>query len=96
VFPRPGRDENSDVVVAHAEDCADRLALELVAPWACVRDVLDDLAARQPLTPEAARTALATHFGLPAYAFHNAIRRIFRRPPTSFVADIAAGLRRRR
>jgi hypothetical protein len=96
VLPRPGRDEDADVAVAHAEDCADRFALELVAPRACVRDVLDGLAARQPLTPEAARTALATHFGLPAYAFHHAIQRIFRRQPTSFIADIAAGLRRRR
>jgi hypothetical protein len=96
VLPRPGRDEGSDVVVAHAEDRADRLALELVAPRACVRDVLADLAARQRLTAEAARTALATHFGLPAYAFHDAIQRIFRRQPTSFVADIAEGLRRRR
>jgi hypothetical protein len=84
------------VVVAHAEDRADRLALELVAPQACVRAVLDALSARQALTAEAARGTLATYFGLPAYAFHDTIQRIFRRQPTSFVADIAEGLRRRR
>jgi hypothetical protein len=96
VLPRRGRDEDSDVAVAHAEDRADRLALELVAPQACVRSVIDALAARQALTAEAARATLATHFGLPAYAFHDTIQRMFRRQPTSFVADIAAGLRRRR
>lgn len=96
VLPRRGRDEDSDVAVAHAEDRADRLALELVAPQACVHAVLDALSARQALTAEAARATLATHFGLPAHAFHGTIQRIFRRRPTSFVEDIAAGLRRRR
>jgi hypothetical protein len=48
------------------------------------------------LTAEAACATLATHFGLPAYAFHDTIQRLFRRQPASFVADIAAGLRRRR
>jgi hypothetical protein len=96
VLPRSGRDEDSDVAVAHAEDRADRLALELVAPQARVRAVLDALSARQALTAEVARETLATHFGLPAYAFHDAIQRMFRRQPTSFVADIVEGLRRRR
>jgi IrrE N-terminal-like domain len=96
VLPRRGRDADLDVAVAHAEDRADRLALELVAPQACVYAVLDTLSVRQSLTPNAARTALATYFGLPAYAFHDAIQRMFRRQPTSFVADIAEGLRRRR
>jgi hypothetical protein len=96
VLPRPGRDEDSDVAVAHAEDRADRLALELVAPQARVRAVLDALSDRQALTAEAARATLATHFGLPAYAFHDTIQRMVRRQPTSFVADIAEGLRRQR
>jgi len=96
VLPRPGRDEDSDVVVAHAEDRANRLALELVAPQARVRAVLDALSACQALTVEAARGALATHFGLPAYAFHDTIQHMFRRQPTSFIADITEGLRRRR
>jgi hypothetical protein len=96
VLARRGRNEASDVAVAHAEDCADRLAVELVAPRARVHAVLDALSDRQPLTAEAARETLATHFGLPAYAFHDTIQCLFRRQPTSFVADIAAGLRRRR
>jgi hypothetical protein len=96
VLPRPGRDEDSDVAVAHAEDRADLLALELVAPQARVRAVLEALSAHQALTAEVARATLATHFGLPAYTFHDTVQRMFRRPPTSFVADITAGLRRQR
>ncbi len=96
VLPRPERDEHSDVAVAHAEDRADRLALELVAPQARVRAVLNELSARQALTAKAVCATLAIHFGLPAYAFHDTIQRMFRRQPTSFVADIAEGLRRRR
>jgi hypothetical protein len=96
VLPRLGKGEDSDVPVAHAEDRADRLALELVAPQACVRDVLDALSARQALTSDAVRATLATHFGLPAYAFNDTIQCMFRRRPPSFVADIVEGLRRRR
>jgi hypothetical protein len=96
VLPRLGTDEDSDSVVAHAEDRADRLALELVAPQARIRAVLDALSARQALTAEAVRATLATHFGLPAYAFHDTIQRMFQRQPSSFVADIAEGLRRGR
>jgi hypothetical protein len=96
VLPLRGRDEDSDEAVAHTEDRADRLALKLVAPQASVRAVLDALSTRQALTPDAARATLARYFGLPGYAFNDIIQRIFRRQPTSFVADIAAGLRRRR
>ena len=85
LLPRPGAGVDDEVRVVHAEDRADRLALELVAPRACVRDVLNDLAARQPLAPEAARSALAMHFGLPAYVFHDTVRHMVRRSPPSFV-----------
>jgi hypothetical protein len=96
VLPRPGINEDTDVAVAHVEDRADRLALELMAPQVCVRDVLDGLSAHQALTPDAARAALATHFGLPAYAFIDTIQRMFHCQPPSFVADIIEGIRRRR
>ena len=94
VLPRPGKDEDSDVTVAHAEDRADLLALELVAPQACVRAVLDALSARQAVAPADARAALATHFGLPTYAFNETIRQMTRRHSSSFVADIIEGIRR--
>jgi hypothetical protein len=96
LLPRPGTGADDEVRVVRAEDRADRFALELVAPRACVRDILDDLAARQPLTPEAARTALAAHFGLPGYVFHDTVRHMFRRSPPSFVEGILAGLRQQR
>ena len=96
VLPRPGRDQDSDVAVVRAEDRADRLALELVAPQARIRAIVDELSARQALTPDAVRSNLATYFGLPVYAFHEIVQCIFRRRPPSFVADIAAGLRKRR
>jgi IrrE N-terminal-like domain len=96
LLPRPGVDADDDSTVVHAESRADRLALELVAPQACVHAVLDALSARQALTAEAVGGTLATYFGLPACAFHDTIQRIFQRQPTSFVADIAEGLRRRR
>jgi hypothetical protein len=96
VLPRPGMDEDTDLAVGYAEDRADRLALELVAPQARVREVLDALSARAPLSAEAVRTALATYFGLPAYAFRDIIQRMFQPPPRSFVADIVEALRKRR
>ena len=93
LLPRPGAGADDEVRVVRAEDRADRLALDLVAPRARVRNALNDLATRQPLTPEAARTALAAHFGLPAYVFHDTVRHMVRRSPPSFVEDILAGLR---
>jgi hypothetical protein len=96
LLPRRGVEADDDMRVVRAEDRADRLALDLVAPRACVHAFLDDLAARQPLTPEAACTALAAHFGLPAYAFYDTVRHMVRRSPPSFVEDILAGLRQQR
>jgi hypothetical protein len=82
--------------VIHAEDRAHCLALELVAPRARVRGILEDLMARQAFTPKAASTALATYFGLPAYVFHDTIQSMVRRSPPSFVEDILTGLRQQR
>jgi IrrE N-terminal-like domain len=96
LLPRPGIDADADRTVAQAEDRADRLALELVAPQACVRHVLKALLNRQVVTPDNVRAALATHFGLPAYAFNETIQHTVRRPLPSFVDDIRAGLRKQR
>jgi hypothetical protein len=96
ILPRPGIEAGNDRTVADIEDRADRLALELVAPQVCVRGVLDTLLARQGVTSEIARAALARHFGLPAYVFNETIQRMVRRPPPSFVQDILEGLRQQR
>jgi IrrE N-terminal-like domain len=92
LLPRPGIDAGNDMRVVHA-DC---LALELVAPQACVRVIIGNLMARQAFTPKAAATALATYFGLPAYVIHDTIQRMVRRSPPSFVEDILSGLRKQR
>jgi hypothetical protein len=96
ILPRPGIDAGDDRTVVHAEDRADRIALELVAPQACVRGVLDALSAQQGLTPEIARAALARRFGLPAHAFNETIQRMVRCQPLSFVQDILQGPRQQR
>jgi hypothetical protein len=85
-----------DAVVAHVEDRADRLALELVAPRACVEDVLRRLTERKGLTPDDVRRGLANHFGLPVYAFDEVIQHLFRCPPPFCITDIITSLRRRR
>ena len=94
LLPRPGSDADDDRTVAHAEDRADRLALELVAPQARVRHVLDVLLSRQEVSPDDVRATLTTHFGLPADAFREIIQRLVRRPLPSFVEDIRTGLRK--
>jgi hypothetical protein len=82
--------------VVHAEDRADRLALELVAPQACIRDVLSRLSEARGVHIDDVRLALAAYFGLPPYVFDEVIQRMFRRRPPSFVAEIVEGMRRRR
>lgn len=96
LLPRPGREASEDLGVVYAEDRADRLALELVAPRQRIHGVLEALSVRQACTQDAARTALATYFGLPASAFHLTIQRVVRRSPMSFVEDMRAGLRQHR
>ena len=92
LLPRPGNEADDDRTVRHVEDRADRLALELVAPQARVRAVLKPLLNRHKVNPDDLRAVLATHFGLPEYAFHEIIQRLVRRPLPSFVEDIRQGL----
>jgi len=96
VLPRAGMDEDADVGVGYAEDRADRLALELVAPQACIRALLRALSTRQTVTSDIARAVLATHFGLPGYAFTESVRRMINPHSSSAIADIVARIRRGR
>jgi hypothetical protein len=96
ILPRPGISGEEDGVVAHVEDRDDRLALELVAPRACAGDVLSRLIEPTGVTPNDVRLGLANYFGLPLYAFDEAIQRLFRRPRPFFIMDIVTGLRRQR
>jgi len=95
LLPRPGKDEDSEFVVAHAEDRADRLALELVAPRACIHSFLRNLSARKAVLPEEACSALAVYFGLPVYAVDGIAQKISQHHPISFLVDVREAIKRR-
>jgi hypothetical protein len=95
LLPRPGKDEDAQWVVAAAEDRADRLARELVAPQERMHALLQDLSTRATVDSEHTCAALAAYFGLPPYAFDDIFRTINQRRPVSFLADIREALRRR-
>jgi IrrE N-terminal-like domain len=95
LLPRPGKDEDAQWVVAVAEDRADRLARELVAPQERMHALLQDLSTRTTVESEHACAALAAYFGLPPYAFDDIFRTRSQRRPVSFLADIREALRRR-
>lgn len=96
LLPRPGSSDEADGVIAQVEDRADRLALELVAPRACIGDVLSRLVEPVGVTPDDIRLGLAAYFGLPPHVFDEVVQRLFRRPPPFFITDIGTGLRRQR
>jgi hypothetical protein len=69
LIPRPGTDPDRDARIARAEDRADDLGLELVAPRKRVLQLLRAMPARQRTNIPAACGILGTFFGLPAYVF---------------------------
>lgn len=92
LLPRHGVEEGR---VARAEDDADDLGLELVAP----RDaVLAHLRTRhvEKLGPTEQRRALASRFGVPEHVFETLIEDFGRARPTSFLADAIPVIRRHR
>jgi hypothetical protein len=95
LLPRHGKDEDAQWVVAAAEDRAERLARELVAPQERVHAILQDLSTRTTVGSEHACSALAAYFGLPPGAFDDIFRTINQRRSVSFLADIREALRRR-
>jgi hypothetical protein len=95
LLPRHGKDEDAQWVVAAAEDRAERLARELVAPQEHVHAILQDLSTRATVGSEHACAALAAYFGLPTCAFNDIFRTINQRRSVSFLADIREALRRR-
>ena len=95
LLPRPGKDEDTQWIVAAAEDRAELLARELVAPQERIHAFLQDLSTRATVDSEHACSTLAAYFGLPPYAFNDIFRTINQRRPVSFLADIREALRRR-
>jgi len=96
LIPRPGKDEDTEPFVAQAENRADRLALELIAPSKHIRHLLQDFSTNETMIPEKICSALAGYFGLPVYAFDGVARQVNHQPrPISFLADVKTALRRR-
>jgi hypothetical protein len=93
LLPRPGYCPESDPRVAPAEERADDLGLELVAPRSHVLRLLRGLPMQTRGDEDAACAVLGTHFGLPGYIFRDIVARI-RGPRTpSFLEDALRGIR---
>jgi hypothetical protein len=90
---RPGKEEQAEWAVARAEERADRLAFELVAPWEQVRTLWHSLT-REGCAVQDLPVTLAAYFGLPVYVFTRLLRKIQRRRPLSFIAEVKAALRK--
>jgi Zn-dependent peptidase ImmA (M78 family) len=94
LLPRHGQDEDAHGVVAAAEDRAERLARELVAPRECIHALLQDLSSREPVDSEDNRSVLAAYFGLPPYTFDDILRTTKQHHLVSFLVDLREALRR--
>jgi Zn-dependent peptidase ImmA (M78 family) len=94
LLPRHGQDEDAQWVVTVAEDRAERLARELVAPQEYIHALLRDLSSHAPIDSEDTRSVLAAYFGLPPYAFDDIVRTTKQYHPVSFLVDLREALRR--
>ena len=94
LLPRHGQDEDAQWIVAAAENRAERLARELVAPQECIHTLLQDLSTRATVDSEHACSTLAAYFGPPPYAFNDIFRTMKQHRPVSFLGDIREALRR--
>jgi hypothetical protein len=95
LLPRHGQDEDAQWVVAAAENRAEWLARELVAPQERMHVLLQNLSTHATVGSEDACSALAAYFGLPPCAFDDIFRTINQHRSVSFLADIREALRRR-
>jgi hypothetical protein len=69
LIPRAGGDPGGSVRIACAEDQADDLGLELLAPQKLVLQLLRDMPTKERTDLQAACSAFGAFFGLPAYVF---------------------------
>lgn len=88
LLPRPGAAPEEDPRVAPAEDRADDLGLELVAPRDRIRQLLDGLPPRTRADDRAACRALGSAFGLPGYVFRTAVAAVRPRRVPSLLEDV--------
>jgi hypothetical protein len=87
LIPRPGADPDSDARVACAEDRADDLGLELVAPRKRVVQLLRAMPVKVRRELQDACGALGAYFGLPAYVFGTIVGAEQRPPVLSFLDE---------
>jgi hypothetical protein len=83
----PRQDGDGNVHIACAEDRADELGLELVAPRALVVRMVRASPVKERVDAEAVCRALGTFFGLPAYVFETLVSALHRAPAPSFLED---------
>lgn len=92
LLPRSGMDAESDPRIAHVEDRADALGLELVAPR---RAILSFLASQcKGMIAENAADRLGEFFGLPSYVFEPFVSGFCQRRTPSFLEEARRILKR--
>jgi len=91
LLPRKGEDEDSDPVIAGAEDRADSLGLELVAPR---QRILAVIRATQTASHSADSLCarLCAYFGLPDHALRRFVEGTTKQRVVSFLEDIRPAL----
>ncbi len=95
LLPKDGQDEDSDPMVAAAEDRADGLGLELVAPRERILSLLRT-AHGSDRTPDSLCADLAEYFGVPEYAFRRFVQPADKARVVSFLEDIRPAFEGRR
>ena len=95
LLPRHGQDEDSDPIVGQAEDRADHLGLELMAPQEQI-SALVRAARSASQSPQTICAMLAGHFGLPANAFTRFVCVANQPRIISFLEDIRPAIEGRR
>jgi hypothetical protein len=92
LLPREGRDEDSDARVAAAEDMADSLGLELVAPRQRILSFMHSTGEAHRSSEEIC-VALGERFGLPQHVFERFVDQVHEPQIVSFLDDIRAVLK---
>jgi hypothetical protein len=93
LLPRSGDGPDSDPRVAPAEERADDLGVELVAPRSRVMRLVRDLPTKTWADEEATCAVLGVHFGLPGYVFRGVVAAGRGSQIPSFLEDALRGIR---
>ena len=87
LLPRRGREPEDEPHVAHAEDRADELGLELVAPKRQIVQMVKTEVANGVADVGAHCRSLASHFGLPSNIFESIVKTLVQRKTPTFLED---------